>query len=154
MKRIVLLLALLITASFLAAYVSSNAFSNPIRGGEEYYKYPITSDSPDWFDYTVKEKVEMLRISPEILEQMTDEQLVHAVADYPYIGDYATNNFSIEAGIKGLRNRCDALNELLNRPNGLQSLQKYGTELVQTNSTPWPFILEDLIDNLVKMCQP
>ena len=32
-----------------------------------WYIYPITSDSPEWKDYTVREKVEMLRIQRSVL---------------------------------------------------------------------------------------
>lgn len=49
--------------------------------------YPITVESDDWFDYSVEEKSEMLKLDSETTKEMTDEQLVRAIADYPYLID-------------------------------------------------------------------
>ena len=52
------------------------------------YVYPITVDSEDWFNYPVMEKVAMLRIDESILKNMNDYELVWAIADYPYLGNF------------------------------------------------------------------
>jgi hypothetical protein len=94
----------------------------------EFYVYPITVES-NWFDFTVLEKVEMLQINESYLSEFTDEQLVHAIADYPYLVDiYAYE--SMEEGLQIFSEYCSAYSELLKRDNGYEAFVKYGNELV------------------------
>lgn len=51
--------------------------------GEEKYKYAITVESDDWFDYSVLEKNKMLKIDNQTTSEMSDEELVRAIADFP-----------------------------------------------------------------------
>lgn len=97
-----------------------------------HYEYPITVDSPDWFNYTVLEKVEMLRIPDEILERMTDEALVTAIAEYPYLCDlHVYGCGTMEDGISVSRHYFSALHELLTRDNAQEILKSYGVEAVR-----------------------
>lgn len=102
---------------------------NDVEANESDYVYPITTESEDWFSYTVLEKCEMLRIDEQVLQTMTDEQLVHAIADYPYLTDiYALD--SMKDGLQNFRNICDAFDELLSRDRGIQSFMFYSSEII------------------------
>ena len=79
-------------AFFIISYYSvpSNAYEENLDKSENpfpEYKYSITPDSDDWNDYSVKEKVEMLRIPDEELSSMTNDELISAIYNYPYLID-------------------------------------------------------------------
>lgn len=93
------------------------------------YQYPITVESAEWNNYSVSEKVEMLKISDDNLAEMTDEQLIRAIADYPYLVDIYAYGDSVEEGIAVTRTYCSALDELLSRDTGTDSLATYGVQL-------------------------
>lgn len=95
-----------------------------------HYEYPITPDSPDWFNYTVLEKVEMLRIPDGILERMTDEALVTAIAEYPYLVDLGVYG-SIDESVPICCEYFSALNELLSRDTAQQAMSTYGLQVVE-----------------------
>ena len=97
---------------------------------EDFYIYPLTVDSENWFDYTVKEKSEMLKIDETILSNMSDRQLVYAIADYPYLCDIYLYGVSISDGIDQVKQYCSALGELSKRTSFHESLEKYGTEII------------------------
>ncbi len=93
------------------------------------YAYAITSDSNYWLDYTVQERVDMLRIPEDDLAEMTDEELVQAIASYPYLVDIYLYGDSVEDGIEVARNYFSALDELLNRTTASTALVDYGIDL-------------------------
>lgn len=96
----------------------------------ESYTYPITSDSPDWFNYSVLAKSEMLRIPEETLARMTDEAVIQAVADYPYLIDlYVYGTF--EDGLRTCRSYFSALDELMNRQSARDALATYGLQIAE-----------------------
>lgn len=97
----------------------------------EHYEYPITSASPEWPDMTVGEKVEALKIPQEKLEAMTDEELIRALADYPYLINLGVYGKSTEESIETVRGYCSALDELLSRETAAESLDDYGRKLAQ-----------------------
>lgn len=90
-----------------------------------YYTYPITSESEDWFDYSVQEKVEMLRIPQEILSRMTSHALITAIKEYPYLVDIYLYGTGPEDGIDVSRSYFSALDELLSREDGIADLTAY-----------------------------
>lgn len=94
------------------------------------YKYPITVESDDWFDHTVLEKTEMLRIDNDKLKKMSSEELVRAVGDFPYLVDiYAYD--SLDTGIEMLKKNCDAFSELMLRKGGKAAMEKYGSKIIK-----------------------
>lgn len=97
----------------------------------DYYEYPITVDSPSWFQYTVLEKVEMLRIPEKILNRMSDEALVQAIVDFPYIGDIYYYGSGVYDGVHTVAKYCSALNELITRESGIRTLKSYGQITIQ-----------------------
>lgn len=96
------------------------------------YQYPITVESAEWNKYSVSEKVEMLKISDDKLAEMTDEQLIQAIADYPYLVDIYAYGDSVEDGIAVARKYFSALDELLSRDTGVDSLATYGVQLANS----------------------
>lgn len=92
------------------------------------YLYPITPDSDEWEEYTVLEKVELLRIPQHILDRMTDEELVNAIASYPYLIDIYCYGEKVIDGIEVSRSYFSALDELLSRETGTQSLAEFGVK--------------------------
>ena len=101
------------------------------RGKQEHYVYPIDVTSENWFDYTVLEKSEMLRIDDETLGKMTDEDLVYAIADYPYLVDYLAYGEDVFKFSK----YCSAMRELLSRETCADSLKKYSKQIVEEYKT-------------------
>lgn len=96
------------------------------------YTYPLNIDSPSWSSYTVLEKVELLKIPDSILKRMTDEALVQAIADFPYIGDIYAYGNSTSDGVATVATYCSALNELLSRKTGIQTLELYCSEIIDS----------------------
>ncbi len=90
----------------------------------ETYEYGITPADSEWSELgTVEEKVEACRISEDLLEAMTDEQLLQAILDFPFIIDvYAYS--SIEMGVESIEDICDAYAELLKRDTALDSFME------------------------------
>ena len=91
--------------------------------------YPITVESDDWFDYSVEEKSEMLKLDSETTKEMTDEQLVRAIADYPYLIDIYICD-TLNEGLEKFKDNCDAYKELMERKNGVDSFVKYSKQLI------------------------
>lgn len=94
-----------------------------------HYEYPIGSSSTEWPEMTVSEKVEALKIPQEKLEAMTDEELIRALADYPFLVDIGVYGKSTEESIETVREYCSALDELLSRETAAASLDDYGRKL-------------------------
>lgn len=129
MKR---LLCCLLIAVFLLMPISANAIeetsaaiSTELQNGLDEYIYPITSESADWQNYTVSEKVEMLEIPQETLSQMTDKRLLDAVASYPYLVDIYLYGNSVSDGIAVARTYFCALDELLSRESAADTLTSF-----------------------------
>lgn len=126
--RIFVIILLLITSVLfpLASATEVASENSPIT----HYTYPLNVNSPDWFSYTVLEKVEMLKIPDSILKRMTDDALVQAVADFPYVGDIYAYGDSISDGIDHVASYCSALSELLSRKSYFEALEHYRTKIV------------------------
>lgn len=91
----------------------------------EIYTYPITPDDPEWANYNHAELVSMLQIPEDILDNMTDAELVESVLDYPYIGDVMAYS-TVELGMRVVSEHFNGLKELLNRPGtGKILIEKY-----------------------------
>lgn len=99
--------------------VKAAAEENVIDG---YYIYPITPNDAEWKGFeSIEEKIAACKIPEEILKSMTEEQLIRAVLDYPFIYEvfaYPT----IEAGVVSLEKISDAYAELLSRYNAKEEL--------------------------------
>lgn len=91
--------------------------------------YSSTIESEEWFEHSVLEKSEMLRIDARRIEKMTDEQLVRAIADYPYLVDIYIGD-TMSEGLEQFKGTCDAYNELMKREGGAESFVKYSQNVI------------------------
>ncbi len=84
--------------------------------------YPIQPGTEEWKELgTVQNKKDACRISDKILKKMTDEELIRATLDYPFLVDvFIYSDFSV--GVQSVCNDCDALKELLSRDTAKDSL--------------------------------
>ena len=73
---------------------------------------------------------DMLRISQETLDDMTDLQLLFATADYPYFCDVSMYGFNQE-GFDTFSAYCSAFDELQSRKSFLKTLKTYGKPVAQ-----------------------
>ena len=92
------------------------------------YVYPITVDSEDWSSYTVQEKVEMLRIDEAVLKNMNDKELVWAIADYPYLGNFIAYDRNMDL----MAEECDALRELQSRKSYRSAFSSWASYVIDT----------------------
>ena len=122
MKKTVMFIAFLLVI-FIIVF-SPNAYAD-----NGHYTYPITTESEDWFNYSVREKHLMLSIDKDTLEGMTDEELVYAIADFPYLIDIYVFD-SLEAGLESFKETCDAYGELSKRDSFVESMVRYGSDLI------------------------
>lgn len=130
MKRFfAVILSLLVLGTCLAGCASEKRIREEIATVERY-SYPIDISSVNWFDYTVSEKSEMLRIPQETLDEMSDLQLLFATADYPYFIDATIYGYD-EAGFAVYGKYCTAFGELLSRKSFQKSLKIYGEAVAQ-----------------------
>ncbi len=87
-----------------------------------YYK--CTPDDEEWKSMTLDEKKKNTEIRDEKLAKLTDEELIDAIKEYPFLIDlYAFD--SITDGIRHVTEECDAYKELLHRKNGARILSQY-----------------------------
>ena len=127
------LLALVMFLSVGLTGISSSAVEIDADQDVSVYSYPISADSEEWFEYSVREKVEMLRIPEFVLNSMTDEMLIQAIADYPYLVDIYLYGESVADGIDVARTYFSALDELLSRDTAAEALSTYGLNVAATH---------------------
>lgn len=155
MKRMIavfLLLALVVAMSCTITSVSAVSQAQRIESTFDGYQYAITSSSSDWNSYSVAEKVVMLQIPNSELASMSNEDLINALASYPYLVDIYLYGDSVYDGVEIVKTYCSALNELLKRDPTLSSLSDYicsNASLAlanSTNATPSGFAYSALVD--------
>ncbi|WP_432406488.1 hypothetical protein [Wukongibacter sp. M2B1] len=84
--------------------------------------YPITPDDKKWEEFTSKkEMLDACRISQDILDEMTTDELIKAVLDFPLIINLYLYN-SYEDGLEALEEESDAFKELLKRSDANEKL--------------------------------
>ncbi|WP_432406490.1 hypothetical protein [Wukongibacter sp. M2B1] len=84
--------------------------------------YPITPDDKKWEEFTSKkEMLDACRISQDILDEMTTDELIKAVLDFPLVINLYLYN-SYEDGLEALEEESDAFKELLKRSDANEKL--------------------------------
>ena len=91
---------------------------------DEYWVYPNYSSPAEWEKLTVEERRAACRIPKRIRKNMSDEQLIQAVVDYPYIIDVYCYTY-IKTGVEAVEMGSDAYVELISRETGFDSLMNY-----------------------------
>ena len=122
MKTIAVFLVLMLVMAAGSRVASASSASSK-------YEYPITVLSEDWFGYSVLEKNSMLRIDENVSKEMTDRQLVQAVADFAYLVDIYVCD-TMQEGLRSFRVTCDAFDVLMKRENGVESFLTYSRMLI------------------------
>lgn len=92
------------------------------------YIYP-SFDTPEWKQYTTaEERIAACRIPKEILEEMTEEQLVQAVYDFPFLVNIFVYS-ALKDGVRNIERNSDAYAELLKRKGAKDALLQKITEV-------------------------
>lgn len=78
----------------------------------------------------------MLKLNEQTMDEMSDEELVKAIADCPYLVDiYAYD--TMKEGLLQFQETCDAYRELMGRENGKKSFITYSQVLIdEMNERP------------------
>ena len=154
-KRLSLIMVILL--GFLSFPVQAADISNDSEG-IKFLRYEYSRNVSDevWANMTYPEKIAEYAISDSILDQMTTEQIVQAVMDYPFLVDLTLFN-TFEEGYNHVVECCDALQELEQRPDGFIKLIEYYNDMpvpLSENSTDTEIIellfAEILISNMAK----
>ena len=86
----------------------------------ERYVYPISLESEEWKSLKGHdEKIEVCRIDQETIDQLSTQQLVYAVLDYPLLMDMFVWD-TYRMGYSALKDYCDALIALEKREDAPQ----------------------------------
>ena len=116
-----------ITPIVIILFISAMLFTGCKQKEVADYVYPITPESETWDDYeTVSERIEALRIPQETLEQLSNDQLVKATLDFPYIIDlFLSSSTDLKPSVEITLDKCDALKELVSREDGMDTLKQW-----------------------------
>lgn len=84
--------------------------------------YSVLPGDPEWEQLgSVEDKIRACSIDEEVLRNLTDEELVQAVLDYPFIIDlWLVDDYRI--GVQSICEHSDAFRELLSRDNAKDTL--------------------------------
>lgn len=90
----------------------------------EYYQYPVVPGDDEWAKLgSIEKRLDACRIPKDILSRMTDEALLQAIYDFPFLCDmyvYTDKEYAVEMFEKN----CDAYAELLARNNAKEVMMK------------------------------
>lgn len=88
-----------------------------VRADETAGVYDILPGDPEWEQLgSVESKIQACSIDDEVLRNLSDEELMQAVLDYPFIIDlFVANDY--ETAVQSVRQNSDAFQELLSREN-------------------------------------
>lgn len=110
MKKMLLVAAMM----FIAVLLNKPQEINAVETTEIYSVLP---GDPEWEQLgSVENKIRACSIDEDVLSNLSDEELVQAVLDYPFVIDiFATNDHYI--AVQSIRRNSDAFQELLSRDN-------------------------------------
>lgn len=132
----------------LGIFVGVGAGVKDVRA--EVYTYPITPDDPEWANYNHAELVDMLQIPEDILDEMTDEELVESVLNYPYLGDMKFYD-DYKVGVQIVRDTFNGLQKLLENENAIDLLLNYYETSIYTNENTSEDIFESVKKDSTEM---
>ena len=102
----------------------ASAEAQDIPNEYESSVYQVTPKDNVWSSFSSKEEmVEATHLSDERLKEMSTDELIDAVMDYPLLVNLYLHN-SYEDGLQELAKDSDAYKELLTRPDASESLVK------------------------------
>ena len=113
-----------IVCAIVIAVNSSSVCAESLNNGQTGWKYPTIPGTEEWDELeTVESKLAACRIPQDVLLSMTDDELVQAVIDYPFIIDVFLND-DYRVAVDSLISNCDALRELLRRGSAKPSIMR------------------------------
>ena len=119
----------------LVASVSVFAYHDVKMHEIDEYEYPVVPGTSEWNDLdTFTQRLAACRIPQETLDAMTTEALVNAVKEFPFLGNILIYE-NTEISYKNLVAQCDALRELLTRPDGPNLLAEMYVSLTSAMKT-------------------
>lgn len=96
-----------------------------VEASEPESVYRVLPGDPEWEQLgSVEEKIRACSVDEEVLRNLTDEELVQAVLDYPFLIDLFLAD-DPEVAVQSLRRNSDALKELLSRENAKDILMSW-----------------------------
>lgn len=106
------------------AYLNQASAAAPSFTFNDVYKYPVYPGDAQWAEYDARELTQMLQLPEELLNELTTEELVKVVVDYPYLSDMFYYN-SFRAGFNAVSSSFNGLQELLRRRDAGTCLVEY-----------------------------
>lgn len=109
--------------------VFSMFFITPINDAqaaqrEQNSVYKILPTDPQWSTMnSVREKIDACSIPKKVLRAMSDEELIDAVLEFPFIGDLFAGD-SYKKGAESVYKNSDALQELASRETATAAILK------------------------------
>lgn len=104
--------------------------------GKTWMGYLIKPGTEEWKELgTVQNKREACRIPEETLKQMSNDELIDAILEYPFLVDLFLSGKPGEpsrTAVKSVYDGCDALRELLSRCDGEEALRSFLEERTKT----------------------
>lgn len=114
MKKVISIILTLVLMAYIITPISSEASSV-----SEYYK--VSPGNDKWSTLTLEEKRKACELSEKTLNSLSDQELIEAIREYPFLIDvYAFDNYQL--AIDHMENICDAYRELISRKTGAESL--------------------------------
>ncbi len=152
--KISLILALLVSGTFMFSNISFADDNNNIKPHKKFYKY--NADNKEWTkSKSVKERRQDLQLDEKQLKKLSTEELLVAVLEYPFIGDlFAFDNNDL--AIKSVSRHCVALREFMQRKDAKDVLTKAKSNtkkvvktlnVAKVNTGIIPMVIETLCEN-------
>ena len=134
-KKAPLLKKLAIAAAvILVLFLGSNGIVYASTG-KTWMGYLIKPGTEEWVKLgTVQNKREACRIPEETLKQMSNDELIEAVLEYPFLVDiylFGMEGEPVRTAAKSVYEGCDALRELLSRRDGEEALRAFRDEALR-----------------------
>lgn len=113
------------------------------------YEYPIVPGMDEWADFkTLDEMIAACQIPDKVLSRMSTDALVETVVNYPLaINMFAYSNY--QSGFDSVMNYCNGFQELYNRTDSLQKMEKYLNNQSEKNTDSEVYKLKNLIANTI-----
>ena len=99
---------------------------------------------------TEKQRTDRFHLTPEQLENMTDEELLQALIEYPYLVDIFSTDHPEDA-VPSLKENCAALKELIARGTAVETIDSYLAQHEKITTAEEEILRDQLIvirDNL------
>ena len=89
-----------------------------IETPSDTYNYPLTPDSPDWANYSIKEIWQIDQLPENVIDHISTVGLIETCLTFPYYGDIGLSSTgSYQYGFDYMVNNFNGFRELLKRNN-------------------------------------